>query len=157
MDIQLPDIDGVDALARLRADERSAAIPVVALTAQAMSGDRERFLAAGFDGYISKPVNIAELRRHRRRALQRTLDEQLNGAARILVVDDVPENVRLLEAVLAPRGYDVVVAQRRPRGTRARRVGEARPRPARRRDAGAGRLRRLPAAAASARRRPCCP
>jgi two-component system cell cycle response regulator DivK len=59
MDIQLPDIDGVAALARLRADERSASIPVVALTSQAMSGDRERFLAAGFDDYVSKPVNVA--------------------------------------------------------------------------------------------------
>ena len=60
MDIQLPDIDGVEALARLRADERSASLPVLALTAQAMEGDRERFLAAGFDGYLSKPVDIAE-------------------------------------------------------------------------------------------------
>jgi two-component system, cell cycle response regulator DivK len=60
MDIQLPDIDGVEALARLRADARTASVPVLALTAQAMEGDRERFLAAGFDGYISKPVNIAE-------------------------------------------------------------------------------------------------
>ena len=60
MDIQLPDIDGVEALARLRADERTASVPVVALTAQAMEGDRERFLSAGFDGYLSKPVNIAE-------------------------------------------------------------------------------------------------
>jgi len=59
MDIQLPDIDGVEALGRLRADERSASLPVLALTAQAMEGDRERFLAAGFDGYLSKPVNIA--------------------------------------------------------------------------------------------------
>jgi two-component system cell cycle response regulator DivK len=61
MDIQLPDIDGVEALGRLRADERTAAIPVLALTAQAMDGDRARFLAAGFDGYISKPVDIVEL------------------------------------------------------------------------------------------------
>jgi two-component system cell cycle response regulator DivK len=61
MDIQLPDIDGVETLSRLRADERTAAIPVLALTAQAMQGDRERFLAAGFDGYLSKPLNIAEL------------------------------------------------------------------------------------------------
>jgi two-component system cell cycle response regulator DivK len=61
MDIQLPGIDGVEALRRLRADERTASIPVLALTAQAMFGDRERFLAAGFDGYLSKPVNIVEL------------------------------------------------------------------------------------------------
>jgi two-component system cell cycle response regulator DivK len=61
MDIRLPDIDGAEALSRLRADERTASIPVLALTAQAMRGDRERFLAAGFDGYISKPVNVVEL------------------------------------------------------------------------------------------------
>jgi two-component system, cell cycle response regulator DivK len=60
MDIQLPDIDGIEALGRLRADERFATAPVLALTAQAMEGDRERFLAAGFDGYLSKPVDIAE-------------------------------------------------------------------------------------------------
>jgi two-component system cell cycle response regulator DivK len=60
MDIQLPDFDGVEALRRLRSNDRTAAVPVVALTAQAMEGDRERFLAAGFDGYISKPVNVAE-------------------------------------------------------------------------------------------------
>ena len=61
MDIQLPDIGGVEALGRLRADERTASLSVVALTAQAMEGDRERFLAAGFDGYLSKPVNVADL------------------------------------------------------------------------------------------------
>jgi CheY-like chemotaxis protein len=61
MDIQLPDIDGIEALGRLRADERTASLPVVALTAQAMEGDRERFLAAGFDGYLAKPVNVADL------------------------------------------------------------------------------------------------
>jgi two-component system, cell cycle response regulator DivK len=60
MDIQLPDIDGIEALGRLRADERTASVPVLALTAQAMEGDRERFLAAGFDGYLSKPVNVAD-------------------------------------------------------------------------------------------------
>ena len=61
MDIQLPDIDGREALSRLRADERTAAVPVLAVTAQAMQGDRERFLAAGFDGYLSKPVDVDEL------------------------------------------------------------------------------------------------
>ncbi len=61
MDIQLPGIDGVEALARLRADERTASIPVLALTAQAMHGDRDRFLDAGFDGYLAKPVDLVEL------------------------------------------------------------------------------------------------
>jgi two-component system, cell cycle response regulator DivK len=61
MDVQLPDIDGVEALRRMRRDERTATVPVLAFTAQAMHGDRERFLAAGFDGYLPKPVDIAEL------------------------------------------------------------------------------------------------
>ena len=61
MDIQLPDADGVEVLRRLRTDDRTAAIPVLAVTAQAMLGDRERFLAAGFDGYVSKPLNVGEL------------------------------------------------------------------------------------------------
>jgi two-component system cell cycle response regulator DivK len=61
MDIQLPDIGGVEALVLLRADTRTASVPVVALTAQAMEGDRERFLAAGFDDYLSKPVNVTDL------------------------------------------------------------------------------------------------
>jgi two-component system cell cycle response regulator DivK len=61
MDIQLPDIDGVEALRRLRAHTRTASVAVLALTAQAMHGDRERFLAAGFDGYIAKPVDVLHL------------------------------------------------------------------------------------------------
>jgi two-component system, cell cycle response regulator DivK len=61
MDIRLPDMTGVEALSRLRRNERTARIPVLALTAQAMKGDRERFIEAGFDGYLSKPVDIDEL------------------------------------------------------------------------------------------------
>ena len=60
MDIQLPDMGGIEALDRLRAGGRTASLPVLALTAQAMEGDRERFLAAGFDGYLSKPVDVAD-------------------------------------------------------------------------------------------------
>ena len=63
MDVQLPGISGVEGLERLREDERTAAIPVLALTAQAMHGDRERFLAAGFDAYLAKPVDVVELLR----------------------------------------------------------------------------------------------
>jgi two-component system, cell cycle response regulator DivK len=61
MDIHLPDISGLEVLERLRADARTASMPVLAVTAQAMDGDRERLLAAGFDDYVSKPVNIVGL------------------------------------------------------------------------------------------------
>lgn len=60
MDIELPGIDGITALQQLRADADTAGIPIVALTASAMSADRDRFFGAGFDGYISKPINIKE-------------------------------------------------------------------------------------------------
>ena len=58
MDIQLPGMDGIAALRKLREDERTAAIPVVALTASVMKSDRERFDAAGFDGFMQKPVDV---------------------------------------------------------------------------------------------------
>lgn len=60
MDIQLPDVDGVTALGRLRAEPDTALIQVIALTAFAMKDDRERFLKAGFDGYLVKPINVKE-------------------------------------------------------------------------------------------------
>ncbi len=56
MDVQMPGMDGVSALRRLRADPRTAALKVVALTALTMKGDRERLLAEGFDGYLEKPI-----------------------------------------------------------------------------------------------------
>jgi two-component system, cell cycle response regulator DivK len=61
LDIRLPDMDGLDVLRRLRMDERTASIPVLAVTAQAMKGDSERFKEAGFDGYLSKPLDIDEV------------------------------------------------------------------------------------------------
>ena len=60
MDVQLPDLDGVEVLRRIRAP-RAAAPRVLAVTAQAMHGDRERFLAAGFDEYVAKPVEVVKL------------------------------------------------------------------------------------------------
>jgi two-component system, cell cycle response regulator DivK len=60
MDVQLPGMDGVDALARLRADPDTAALVVVAFTAFAMKKDRERFLSAGFDGYLEKPLDVRQ-------------------------------------------------------------------------------------------------
>jgi two-component system cell cycle response regulator DivK len=61
MDVNLPDIDGLEATARLKANPQLAHVPVIALTANAMHGDRERCLAAGCDGYIPKPVTKSEL------------------------------------------------------------------------------------------------
>jgi CheY-like chemotaxis protein len=68
MDVQLPGVDGLSLTRRLKQDERTAAIPVVALTALAMMGDKERTLEAGCAGYISKPINTrtfaAEVRKY---------------------------------------------------------------------------------------------
>lgn len=55
-DVSLPGIDGIEVVRRLKANPATARIPVVALTAHAMQGDRDRFLAAGFDDYVTKPI-----------------------------------------------------------------------------------------------------
>ncbi len=60
MDIRLPDMDGTAAARELKNDTRTAGIPVVALTSFAMKGDRERFLAEGFDGYLEKPISVKD-------------------------------------------------------------------------------------------------
>ena len=58
MDIQLPDIDGITALAQLRADPATAKTPVVAVSASVMPDDQQRIVASGFDAYVTKPINI---------------------------------------------------------------------------------------------------
>ena len=60
MDIRLPDMDGTSALRHLKRDPRTAGIPVVALTSFAMKGDRDRFMAEGFDGYLEKPISVKD-------------------------------------------------------------------------------------------------
>ncbi|MDQ1238048.1 MAG: two-component system, cell cycle response regulator DivK [Thermodesulfobacteriota bacterium] len=57
MDIQLPGIDGLEAIQRIRASNREFPIPIIAITSYAMTGDRERLLAAGCNGYLEKPIN----------------------------------------------------------------------------------------------------
>ena len=61
MDIQMPQMDGREAMTVLKADERTRQIPIIAVTSLAMKGDREELLASGFDGYLAKPVGIKEL------------------------------------------------------------------------------------------------
>lgn len=56
LDISLPEMDGTEVLRRIRADETLRDLPVIALTANAMAGDREKYLAAGFDDYVAKPI-----------------------------------------------------------------------------------------------------
>jgi len=58
MDIQLPGMDGVSALEQLRKDPKTSTIPIVAMTASVMKEDRERFDKAGFDGFITKPIDV---------------------------------------------------------------------------------------------------
>jgi len=61
MDIQLPGINGVEALKRLRADPVTSSTPVIAITASVMTQDRTRIMAAGFDGFQGKPISVREL------------------------------------------------------------------------------------------------
>lgn len=56
LDISLPEMDGTEVLEHIRKDETFTGLPVIALTAHAMSGDREKFLSAGFDDYLTKPI-----------------------------------------------------------------------------------------------------
>jgi two-component system cell cycle response regulator DivK len=62
LDLQMPKIDGFGVLSRLRSNPTLASVPIVALTASAMHGDRERALAAGFSSYIAKPIELSTLR-----------------------------------------------------------------------------------------------
>ncbi|MBK8782663.1 MAG: PAS domain S-box protein [Anaerolineales bacterium] len=73
MDIQMPNVNGFEATRRLRSDPRFATVPIIALTAFAMSGDRERCLAAGMNEYLSKPVKLKELQQMIERFLENPL------------------------------------------------------------------------------------
>lgn len=61
MDMMMPDMDGYEALGKMRENEKMKHIPVIAVTAQAMTGDKEKCIEAGANGYVSKPINVEEL------------------------------------------------------------------------------------------------
>ena len=71
MDLQLPGMDGIEALATLRADPATRPIPVIAVTASAMTHSQAQILAAGFDGYQTKPISVKEFLRLVREVLDR--------------------------------------------------------------------------------------
>lgn len=70
LDIQMPNRNGYEVLSELRSEEKYAGLPIIALTASAMQGDREKALAAGFTGYLTKPVTLTHLRDEIQRLLQ---------------------------------------------------------------------------------------
>ena len=70
MDIQLPDINGIEAFARIRANAATATVPVVAFTASVTPMDRSRITDAGFDGFIGKPINLKEFLETVRKTLE---------------------------------------------------------------------------------------
>ena len=71
MDIQLPGISGIEALQQLRADPETRAIPVIAVTASVMADERQKVMAAGFDGFQGKPISVRELLQTIRQVLDR--------------------------------------------------------------------------------------
>ena len=75
MDIQLPGMDGITALKQLRADPITKTIPVIAITASAMSYNRQAMLAEGFDGYQSKPISVKDFLEEVRRVLNSDQDK----------------------------------------------------------------------------------
>ena len=106
-DVHLPLLDGFGVVAALRAHGPTARIPVLAVTALAMMGDRERLLAAGFNGYVAKPIEPEQF--------VAQLAPFLPGAAptrapTILLVDDDPFMSELLRDLLAPQGYIILTA-----------------------------------------------
>jgi len=128
-DIQLPDISGYEIAAQLKRDDRLRQKPIVAITALAMVGDRERVLLAGFDGYISKPIapetfvaDVANFLGGAKPAPKEQpatvpngpLEAQppVSGAQRatILAVDNVPSNLDLARSIFEPSGYRVLLA-----------------------------------------------
>lgn len=72
LDLHMPGVDGYGVVSELRRDGRFATIPIMALTASAMQGDRELALAAGFDSYVSKPIPLSALREEVERLLNRS-------------------------------------------------------------------------------------
>ncbi len=127
-DIHLPGVDGYGVAKALKSVPELAGTPVVAVTALAMVGDREKILSSGFDGYITKPIDpelvVSEidsfLPRHlrgsmpdsgRRESEAATVTTRADQHTVILVVDDAPTNRELIYQTLTPSGYNVRLAE----------------------------------------------
>lgn len=121
-DIQLPGADGIEVCRQLKSDPATRDVPMVAVTAYAMVGDREKLLNEGFNGYLSKPIKpqtfIEEMAPYLRTAkaepvVSATMKNQVPACATegtILVVDNSPVNIKLSRSMLEPFGYRVIAA-----------------------------------------------
>ncbi len=123
-DLQMPVMDGYELASRLKAERKTRQIPLVAVTALAMVGDKEKALAAGFDGYITKPIDpenfvrqVQEFLREKRRAIAEVLpifpsqgDTPSVYRYKILVVDNSPVNLELAKSLFEPHGYQTLTA-----------------------------------------------
>jgi two-component system, sensor histidine kinase len=122
MDLSLPLLSGWEATRQIRSDPATAGIPILAVTAHAMHGDRERAIAAGCNGFIAKPINEETFAAdvsgfldssHRppmRPGPSSRIDPRATEPGRILVVDDQPDVAELLREDLSADGHEVVVA-----------------------------------------------
>jgi two-component system cell cycle response regulator len=123
MDIQLPGMDGLSATRIIKKDPALKAIPVVALTSYAMQGDNKKASEAGFDAYITKPIDTrsflgtvkkfctnAQNPTEFRKEVESQKEKNTRDRARILIVDDDPRNVKLLSAKLAKSQYEILQA-----------------------------------------------
>ena len=133
-DVQLPGLDGYEVARRLKGDPAFRETPLIAVTAYAMVGDRERLIAAGFDGYIAKPIEpemfvskietILGASREPRvlpsdaAAPQGRLPQREPGQVRatILVVDNSMINIDVVRSALEPVGYRVIAGRSLKRG-----------------------------------------
>lgn len=122
MDIMLPNMNGLEAAKKIRKTKEIADIPIIAITAKAMAGDREKILAAGCDEYIAKPIDLPLLLQLLSQVLNRELSLEKpqkpsdkpsvskSISKTILLVDDTPKNVIVLEKILRSEGYTILTA-----------------------------------------------
>jgi CheY-like chemotaxis protein len=115
MDVQMPEMDGLAAVGLIRADPELASLPVIAMTAHAMMGDRERFLAAGMSDYVAKPIEEAQLFR----VLGRWLRSQSGHVAPPEIPERSTDPARQAEESSFSHTLDRVAGLRRAAGNRA--------------------------------------
>jgi len=122
-DIQLPGANGIQVCEQLKKDAALKDVPLVAVTAYAMVGDREKLLAHGFNGYLSKPINpqtfmdemTPYLQKNQAAVMKSFVAEKKPAVVAtegtILVVDNSPVNIRLSRSMLEPFGYRIIAAK----------------------------------------------